>query len=100
MPLSLLSWKQLQKNSLRGFASVRYGSLKISDISVHNANGKRWANLPAKPMIGQDGKPQRDDRGKIKYVPLLEWESREASDKFSEEVIAAVEREYPRSTDV
>lgn len=98
MPLALLEWKPMNRNSLRGFATIRYGSLKIRDVSVHNSSGKRWANMPSKPMMGADGNAQKDTNGKIKYVPILEWESRDASDRFSEEVLAAVERENPGAT--
>jgi hypothetical protein len=98
VPIALLDWKPIKRNSLRGFAKVRYGSLTVRDVSVHTANGKRWANMPSKPIVGQDGVAQKDG-DKIRYVPILEWTSRDASDKFSEEVIAAVEREYPGSTE-
>jgi len=98
MGLILLEWKAMNRNSLRGFATVRYGSLKIRDVTVHNNGSRRWANMPSKPIVGPDGAAQRDDNGKIKYVPLLEWASREAADKFSDEVIAAVEREYSGAT--
>lgn len=99
MPISLLGWKAMQKNSLRGFASVRVGkSLVIEDCPVHCSNGKRWAALPSKPLIDKDGLAQRDPAGKIKYVPLIKWTDRDASDRFSEGVIAAVEREHPGAT--
>jgi hypothetical protein len=99
MPLALLDWRPMKRNSLRGFATIRYGSLKISDVSVHNQNGKRWANMPSKPILGQDGVAQKDESGKVKYVPFLQWTAREASDKFSEEVIEAIEREHPGETE-
>jgi hypothetical protein len=98
MSLILVEWKPMNRNSLRGFACVKYGSLKIRDVTVHNNGTRQWANMPSKPLIGTDGTAQKDENGKIKYVPLLEWSSREAADKFSEEVIAAVERESPGAT--
>jgi hypothetical protein len=98
MPLSILEWKPLRKNTLRGFATVRYGSLKIRDVTVHSSGDRRWAGMPSKPMVGPDGTAQKDDKGKIKYVPILEWASREAADKFSVEVIDAVERQYSGAT--
>ena len=99
MQLSLLDWKSLPRNSLRGFATVRLGrSMKISDVAVHCNNGKRWASLPSKPMVGRDNNTVKDDRGKLKYVPLIEWLDREAADRFSEAVIQAVEAAYPGQT--
>jgi hypothetical protein len=99
MQASLLEWRSMPRNSLRGFATVRLGkSLKIKDIPVHCSHGKRWASLPSKPMIGSDGTAQRDERGKIKYVPILEWTNREAQDEFSNAVLEAIEREFPGQT--
>lgn len=99
MPVALTNWRPMQRNSLRGFASVRLGkSLIIEDCPVHTSNGKRWASLPSKPILDKDGTAQKDAAGKIKYAPLLKWADRDASDRFSEAVIAAVERENPGAT--
>jgi len=96
--LSLLEWKPLARNSLRGFATVRLGkALKIADISVHCANGKRWASLPSKPQINGET-VQKDDRGKIKYIPIVQWLDRESADRFSNAVIEAVEAQHPGDT--
>ncbi len=98
MPIALIEWKPMRKNTLRGFATVRYGSLTIRDVTVHNSNGKTWAGMPSKPMIGSDNTAKTDERGKIKYVSMLEWSSGAAADRFSEEVVAAVETQYPDAT--
>ena len=99
MPVSLLEWRPMKRNSLRGFATVRLGkSLKISDIPVHCSAGKRWASLPSKPQIGSDGVVQKDDRGKPKYIPIVSWIDTDARDSFSEGVIQAVEAQYPGDT--
>ena len=98
--VALLSWKPMPRNSLRGFASIRLGrSLKISDVAVHCSHGRRWAQMPARPLIDTGGTALRDDKGKVRYVPLLEWLDRDSADSFSEGVIAAVEREYPGATE-
>lgn len=98
MPTALLSWKSVPRNTLRGFADVRIGkSLIIRDVSVHTANGARWASAPSKPVI-QDGRVVVDDRGKPKYVPIVEWADKESREAFSEGVLAAVEREHPGAT--
>lgn len=99
MPVSLLEWRSLKKNSLRGFATVRIGkALKVSDISVHCSNGKRWASLPSKPQINKDGVVLREDSGKIKYTPCVSWMDKESSERFSEAVIAAIEAQHPGDT--
>lgn len=99
MPVTILSWKPLVRNSLRGFASIRLGAaLKIHDVAIHvHENGRRWAQLPAKPTIQQDGTAKRDANGKIQYVPIMEWIDRAASDKFSESVIAALQADFPEA---
>lgn len=98
MPCALLEWKPLRKNSLLGFAKIQLGALTIRDVSVNTSNGRTWANLPSKPMIDRDGNAMRDDTGKIRYVPLLEWATKESGNRFSEAVIAAVEEQYPGAT--
>jgi hypothetical protein len=93
MPVHLVDWKPLIKGSLRGFAKVRLGrSLLINDIPVLYSNGRAWAGMPGKPLIGADGTGLRDDKGRQRYVSVLEWTKRESSDRFSEAVIAAIER--------
>lgn len=99
MQVSLLEWKSIPKNSLRGFATIRLGkSMKIKDVSVHCSHGKRWASMPSKAMVNADGIAQRDDKGKIKYIPLIEWLDRSVSDDFSNSVVEAIEAMHPGET--
>jgi hypothetical protein len=93
----MVAWKAVQKNSLRGFADIRLSNgLTIHDISIHTANGRAWASLPSKPMLGADGVAKRDDTtGKVKYVPILEWPDRQTADRFSAAVIDAIEAQHP-----
>lgn len=100
MQVSLIGWKSLPRNSLRGFATIRLGkSLSIKDVAVHCSHGKRWAALPSKPQIDRDGNVLKDPNGKIKYVPILEWLDRAVAEDFSNSVIEAVEREHPHETE-
>lgn len=95
--ITLVEWKLLARNTLRGFATVALPSgLTIRDVAVHTSNGKSWASLPSKPILGFDGVAQRDQNtGKIRYTPLLEWPDRATSDRFSTAVIDAVEAKHP-----
>lgn len=95
MPVVLLEWRPMRRNSLLGFAKIQLGALKISDISLNTSNGRTWANLPSKPMLNRDGQAMRDDKGKIRYSPMLEWNSKDTADRFSASVIAAVQEQYP-----
>jgi hypothetical protein len=102
MPVVLLDWKPLAKGSLRGFARVKLGAtLVINDIPVLISNGRAWASLPSKPLVGKDGVAIRDGSGKQRYAPILEWSIRESSDRFSSAVVDAVRRDYgPNALDV
>jgi hypothetical protein len=100
MQLSLLAWRSLPRNSLRGFATIKLGkSLSVKDVAVHCSHGKRWAALPSKPQIDRDGNALKDEKGKVKYVPILEWLDRAVGDDFSNSVIEAIEAQYPGQTD-
>ena len=101
MPVTLLSWRPLNRNSLRGFASVRVGAaLKVNDVAVHrHSHGKAWAQVPSKPVLTSDGTTKKSPDGKVVYSPMLEWMDRGASDRFSEAVIAAIEAGNPGATE-
>lgn len=99
MPIALLEWRPLIRNSLRGFATVRLGkSLKIIDVPVHCSYGRRWAQLPSKPQLDKEGVARKDGSGKVQYSPVIAWIDKETADRFSEGVIAAIEREHPNAT--
>ena len=100
MPVAILAWRPLVRNTLRGFASIRLGaSLKINDVTVHrHESGRCWAAMPSKPVMMPDGTAKKGDNGKQLYVPILEWDSKASADRFSEAVIAALEADHPGST--
>lgn len=98
MPVQILEWRALRKNSLLGFASIQLGALKIKDVTVNTSHGKLWAGLPSKPMIDRDGAAMRNEQGKVRYVPILEWDSKETGNRFSESVVAALEETHPGAT--
>src|SRR4051812_32445577 len=90
MPVTLLSWRPTARGLLRGFATVQLGkSLKITDVPVLYSNGKLWASLPGKLLIA-NGKALLDDLSKQQYVPILEWADKQAGDRFSAAVVAAI----------
>ena len=96
MPVAVLEWKPLQRNTLRGFAKIRLGkSMVIRDVALHIKDNRSWAALPSKPVLDSNGDTKRQDNGKPAYVPMIEWLDRDAADRFSEAVIAAVEAAHP-----
>jgi len=95
LPVVLLAWRPIRKGSLLGFASVRLGkSLQINDISVCRTGDRLWASLPSKPVLTRDGAPKVNERGKAVYSPILQWTDPASRDRFSEAVVAIVQREH------
>jgi hypothetical protein len=95
MPVVLLDFKPLVRNSLRGFAKIRLGlSLIICDVPVCSAHGKHWVVLPPKPLVDCDGTALRDNSGKVKHAPILEWTERTACDAFPRAVVEVVARAH------
>ena len=93
----LREFRALNKNSLRGFATVELSSgLIIKDITLHTSNGKSWAFLPAKPQISKDGTQIMKD-GKAQYTSILQWKNRELADRFSDALVALVSAEHPNA---
>lgn len=97
MPVTILGWNPLVRNTLRGFAAIRLGAgLKINDVAIHrHENGKCWASMPSKPVILANGTAKKGDNGKAIYTPILEWVSKDMRDRFSDSVLTALELEYP-----
>jgi len=98
MPVVILDWRPMKRNSLLGFAKIQLGALKISDVTVNTNSGRLWAGLPSKPMIDREGAAMRNDAGKIRYVPILEWDNKNTGDRFSDSVVAALEAAHPGAT--
>jgi hypothetical protein len=85
---------------LRGFATVELPiGLKLVDCPVLVSNGKAWVNLPSKPVLDRDGLQKTDVRGKPAYAAILEWRSRDLSERFSEAVITAIRQRHPDAVD-
>ncbi len=95
LPVHLADWRPLAKGSLRGFAKVKLGrTLLLHDVAVFRTSARSWAAMPGRPMVGADGLALRDAEGRQRYSPSVEWVGREAADRFSEAVIAEIERQY------
>jgi hypothetical protein len=89
--MRLLDFKLRRKGTLRGFAKIRLpNTLIVSDVVLGEKQRKTWALFPNSPMINPDGNVLRDERGKIRYRPFIEWESRETGREFSRRVVELV----------
>ena len=101
MSIIIEKFTRRRSNTLFGFVDVLLPQthLRVHDVTVHQKNDKRWVGLPAKPMIDREGVALKDENGKVKYVPILQFDSREASDAFSRSCIAAVLKHSPDAFD-
>ena len=61
------AWKPFERNTLRGFADLwlRTARLNIKGCAVHEKNGRRWVQLPARPQLDKDRNLVRDDAAKV-----------------------------------
>jgi hypothetical protein len=98
--MRLLEWRPFIKNTLRGFATVELPiGLVIRDISIHDKGGKRWAGLPAKPVLDAEGRHVSNHAGHRQYCALLGWRDRDLADRFSVAVVDAVRAAHPDALD-
>ncbi len=82
--IECIGFRPLAKTTLVSFAKMRINELKlaISDATLHSPGEARWAGLPAEPQIGKGATTRRDNRGQIAYAAILEFASRDVSDRL------------------
>jgi hypothetical protein len=99
LPVIITDWRPLPKNTLLGFCSMRLPSgIQIADCSVHQKNGKFWVSPPGKPQLDRDGIALRDAvTGRIKYLPIITFETKAFADRFSAQIIEALRRAFPEA---
>jgi hypothetical protein len=92
MKIVCKNFKPYQRNTLKGFAEIELADIRLSikDVTVHEKNGSRWAQLPSKPMLNKDGTAIKDASGKVQYAHILDFGTRERRDEFSAAVVRAV----------
>lgn len=61
--IEVVTWKPCERNTLRGFADIRVRELHlvIYGVAMHERDGSRWTQLPAKSLVI---KLVRDDNGR------------------------------------
>jgi hypothetical protein len=85
-------FRTLERNSLRGFLKVRVPAVDMifDGIALHEKDGRYWTQLPSRPMLDPSGEVVKDEDGKVKYMRMAWFNSRESADRFSAAVIAAL----------
>jgi len=91
----LLDWRPVQRNSLIGFAQVQFGSgLIISEIAVHVAGSRVWAQPPARPWI-EENKLILTETGKPRWQPIIDFANHGVRASWSRQVVAALKEARP-----
>ena len=100
--VAIEAFRPHRQHTLRGFARVRFPSgLILDEISVHTApSGKAWAIPPARPQLDAEGRALRDERGKVKYSPLIGFADLETRGRWSAQIIEALRQSHPRALEV
>jgi hypothetical protein len=96
--LQLIEWRPLRQNTLMGFVTVRIEppGLVIHHITVHRNGDSVWVGLPGKPQIDKDGRVLTDERGRRKYVPVVEVPDGAVRERLSAAIIALVKARDPQ----
>jgi hypothetical protein len=95
--IKILDWRALRKGALLGFTKVEFPSGLIIRCDDPRRRARHWASPPSKPMIGRDGAVMKDDRGKIRYSPIIEFRDRDLRDKWSSAVVDAARLAHPEA---
>jgi hypothetical protein len=99
--ITCLSFKAHRSGSLVGFADFHLLKLrqKLRGCSVHQSGDRRWVQLPAKPQLDRNRDLVRDDRGKLQYLPVIEWDSDAVGQAFSDLAVEALLAYAPEAFD-
>lgn len=90
--MKIRAFTPMHRGTLRGFCDVQLeNGMILLGCSVHEGAGKRWANPPARLMIGPDRRPLLDDRGRPRYEPAVDWTTRGGRWAWSQAVVTALD---------
>ena len=74
MNFEIIDPRPVNKNTLRGFFTLRAGPLEIEGYSFHEKNGKTWVNPPAREYT--------DESGEKKYASMIKIPDKDRYWKF------------------
>jgi len=82
--IECIRYTPVNKSTCLGVTTIRVHKwgVKISGISLHQKDGKRWVNFPARVV---------DLNGETKYYPYISFDERSHKDKFCEMVKQAID---------
>ena len=95
-PVTVSDWKKFRRNTLVGFLTAHLPSgMTLHDVALHCRDGVWWVSPASKPMLNADGQVLRDEAGRIRYQPIVSFDSKTARQRFNSAVISAVQRAHP-----
>jgi hypothetical protein len=95
--VTISDWKARQSGTLRGFCTVHLPSgMILHEVAVHHRNGSWWASPASKPMLSKDGTVLRDDAGKVRYAPIISFDTKQTRDRLSQAVVEALRMAQPQ----
>jgi hypothetical protein len=88
----------MRRNSLLGFAKIRFGSgVIIGDVACHHAGSRLWASPPSMPWVKAGQLVIDEATGKPKYFPIISFETHGVQRAWSQQVLRAIRSEYPEA---
>jgi DNA-binding cell septation regulator SpoVG len=83
--------KAFSKNTLIAFVdfTILDVGLTVKGSTVHEKEGKRWVGMPAREYTTDEGR---------KWVPIIEFDSKESRHALNDSVLAAFEAFQARTT--
>jgi hypothetical protein len=79
LPARILSFKLVEKNTLRGFFDLELPSgMILSGCMVHTKNDQWWVGLPSKPYTAADGTQS--------WTKIVDFRDAKTRNKFQETI--------------
>jgi hypothetical protein len=69
----------------------------MDDVTVLLSHRGAWASPPSKPLISRDGVVMKDETGKLRYCPLIQFTSSGVRNRWSDLVIEAMRAAHPEA---
>jgi hypothetical protein len=94
--VTISDWKPRQSGTLRGFCTAHLPSgMILHEVGIHTRNGSWWAAPTSKPMLSREGTALRDESDKIRYAPIVSFNTKQTRDRLSHAVVDALRRAHP-----
>ena len=89
--MKCLSFKALEKNTMRGIASLEMPAGKVlNDCTLDENREGMWVSPPGRLMVDANGCVVTKD-GKTQYAQVVSFASKEKRDRWSSAAVEAIE---------